>query len=166
MAAFAASVELSQSADGSTITVTDTSNYSSNTDSVSLGNIISRVDTITDGLGNLIQTVTFGAGLLTASFAVTKDYYLHNVLAFTIPGPTVRTGTDNFLADNYYNNAAREVSRRLRCCDCTKLCNAAVKADLAHSEAVTATLFGVPSEAQYSIDAANLLITSEEDCGC
>jgi len=165
MPAFAPSVELSQSASGETVTITDTSNYSDNTDSVTLGNIISRVDTITDGLGNAIQVVTFGAGLLTASITVTKDYYLHNALAFTIPGPTVKTGTDNFLAANFYNNTAREVSRKLRCCNCKNLCNAAVKADLCYNEAVTATLFGVPSEAQNAIDDANSLINSEE-CGC
>lgn len=166
MAAFQPAVSLSQSADGSAVIITDISNYGSgNSEGVTLGNIISRVDTIEDGLGNALQTVTFGAGLLTAQITITKNYYLNNALTFTIPGPVVRTGTDNFLAANFYKNVAREVSRKLRCCDCTKLCNAAVKADLAYNEAATATAFGVPSEAQNAIDDANTLINSE-DCGC
>ncbi len=165
MPAFQPSVELSQSADGSTIVVTDTSNYTDNTDGVTLGNILSRVDTITDGLGNSIQVVVFGVGLLTSSFQITKDYYLSNQLTFTLADSSTKTGTDAFGAYNFYNNKAREVSRKLRGCANGKLCNAAVKANLAYNEAVTALLFGVPSEAQNAIDDANTLINSE-DCGC
>lgn len=165
MASFQPAVTLQQSADGKTIVVTDVSNYSSNSDGVLLSNIVLRTDTIIDGLGNPIQMITFGAGLLTDSFPLVADAYLNNSLSFTLADSSVRTGTDNFLADNYYNNAAREVSRQLRCCNCTNLCNAAVKADLSHSEAVTATLFGVPSEAQNAINDANSLINSE-DCNC
>jgi len=165
MAVFQPSVSLSQSADGSTVIITDTSNYSDNTDGVTLGNIGSRIDTITDGLGNDIAVVTFAPSYLTAQITITKDYYLHNALVFTLQGGSQVTGTENALMDNFYNNAAREVSRKLRCCTCHKLCNAAVKADLAHSEAVTATLFDVPSEAQNAIDDANALINLEE-CGC
>lgn len=165
MPAFQPSVSLSQSADGSMVVITDTSNYSSNTDGVTINNIISRVDTIQDGLGNPIIIVTFTPGSLTVSITIPKDYYLNNGLAFTIPGPTAKLGIDNYLAANYYRNAARDKARKLRCCDCSRLCNAAVKADLAYNEAVTATSFGVPSEAQNAIDAANLLINSE-DCGC
>lgn len=162
---FVPSVTLSQSASGDTVTVTDTSPYSTNTDGVTLGNIILRQDVVTDGLGNLINTVTFPAGELTTTFTITKDYYLNNALSFTIVGPTIKTGTDNYLAANFYNNATREVSRKLRCCNCSHLCNSAVKADLAYNEALTATMFNVPSEAQNAIDDANSLITSEE-CGC
>lgn len=163
---FIPSVSLSQSADGTTIIVTDTSNYATNTDGVTLLNIISRTDTIQDGLGNPIQVVNFSSGLLTSSFLITKDYYLNSALSFVVPGPTTVTGTDNFLASNFYSNAAREVARTLRTCsDNNKLCSSAVKADLAYNEAVTATLFGVPSEAQNAIDAANSLIALE-DCGC
>jgi hypothetical protein len=165
MPVFQPSVSLSQSADGSIVVITDTSNYSDNSDSVTLGNIGERTDTITDGLGNDIETITFAPSSLTAEITITKDYYLHNVLSFTLAGGSVRTGTENALMDNFYNNVAREVSRKLRCCTCHKLCNAAVKADLAHSESVTATLFNVPSEAQNAIDDANTLINSEE-CGC
>lgn len=165
MPAFTPSVSLSQSASGETIIVTDTSNYSDNTDGVTLGNIVSRVDSITDGLGNSIQVVIFGAGLLTATFQITKDYYLANQLTFTLANSSTRTGSDNFGAFNFYNNAAREVARKLRGCANTKLCNAAVKANLSYNEAVTALLFGVPSESQNAIDDANALINSE-DCGC
>lgn len=166
MATFQPSVTLAQSADGSLVVVTDASNYDSgNTEGVSLSNIISRTDVIQNGLGTVIATVTFGAGLLTASFPLTEDAYLNNSLSFVIPGPVTRTGTDNFLADNFYNNAAREVSRKLRCCNCNNLCNAATQANLAHKEAISATLFGVPSEAQNAITDANSLINSE-DCSC
>lgn len=165
MPVFQPSVSLSQSADGATITVTDTSNYSNNSDNVSLGNILSRVDAIVDGLNNPVQTITFGVGALTATFPITKDYYLANSLVFTLADSSTRTGTENFLAANFYLNAAREVSRALRCCPNDKLCNNAVKADLAYNEAVTATLFLVPSEAQDAIDDANALI-SMEGCGC
>jgi len=162
---FQPAVSLAQSASGETVIITDISNYSTNTDGVTLGNIVSRLDTITDGLNNPIATVTFTPGLLTASITLTADSYLNNSLAFTIPGSTIKTGTDNFLAANFYNNQAREVSRKLRCCNCSKLCNAATKANLAYNEAVTATLFGVPSEAQNAIIDANSLINSE-DCQC
>lgn len=167
MAAFQPSVSLSQSPDGATITVTDTSNYDSNTDGVTLGNIISRTDTLYDGLNSTITSVVFTPGQLTATVTITKDYYINNALSFIIPGPITRTGVDNFLADNFYNNKAREVSRALRCCDCgcDKLCTTATKANLAHKEAQTAFLFGVASESQNAIDDANSLINTE-DCGC
>lgn len=162
---FQPAVTLSQNASGDTVTVTDVSNYSTNTESITLNNIILRQDVVADGLGNLLITVTFPAGQLTTTFTITKDYYLNNALSFTIPGPIVRTGTDNYLAANYYLNAAREVSRKLRCCNCNNLCNSAVKANLAYNEAITATQFNIPSEAQYAIDDANALINSEE-CTC
>ena len=165
MPVFTPSVSLSQSADGSTVIITDTSNYTDNSDGVTINNIISRVDVLQDGLGNVINTVTFGAGLLTATINITKDYYVSNNLTFTIPGPATRTAVDNTLLPNFYRNAAREVSRKLRCCNCNNLCNSAAKADLGYSEAVTAAEFGVASEAQYSIDDANSLINLE-DCGC
>lgn len=165
MAAFTPSVSLQQSADGATVIITDTSNYSSNSDGVTLLNIVSRVDTIQDGLGNVIQTVTFGSGLLTATITITKDYYAVNNLTFTIAGGATRTAVDNTLLPNFYNNAAREVSRSLRSCNNCNLYTSAVKADLAYSEAQTAALFGVASEAQNAIDDANALIALE-DCGC
>jgi hypothetical protein len=165
MAAFQPSVSLSQSADGGTITITDTSNYASNTDGVTINNIVSRTDVITDGNGDAVATVTFTPGQLTATTTITQDYYLSNALSFVIPGPSTRTGTDNYLAANFYLNAAREVSRKLRCCSCNNLCTASVKADLCYNEALTATLFGVPSEAEDAIEAANALIASEE-CSC
>lgn len=162
---FQAAVSLSQSADGSIITINDVSNYPTNTDGVTINNIISRTDAIYDGNNNLLDTVIFTAGSLTATISITKDYYLNNQLSFVIPGPATRTGIENALVANFYLNAAREVSRKMRCCNCSKLCNGAVKADLAYNEAVTATLFGVPSEAQSAIDDANALIAVEE-CGC
>lgn len=165
MPVFQPSVSLSQSADGGTITVTDTSNYSNNSDGVTLANILNRIDTIQDGLGNAVQVVVFGTGLLTASFTITKDYYLNSSLLFTLANSTTKTGIDNFLASNFYSNKAREVSRSLKCCSGNSLCNSAVKADLCYSEAITATLFNVASEAQNAIDNANSLI-AVEDCGC
>ena len=162
---FQPSVSLSQSASGETVVITDNSNYSTNTEGITLGNIGTRQDIITDGLGNAIQTIIFAPSSLTAEITVTKDYYLSNALDFTLGTGEHRTGLENALMNNFYNNSARDVSRKLRCCNCNKLCNAAVKADLANSEAVTATLFNVPSEAQNAIDDANTLINSEE-CGC
>lgn len=165
MATFVPSVSLSQSADGATVIITDTSDYSGASEGVTLGNIVSRIDTIQDGLGNIIQTVTFGAGLLTATITITKDYYVSNNLTFTIAGGGVRSGLENTLLPNFYRNAAREVARSLRCCNSCNLCTSATKADLAYNEALTAAEFGVASEAQYAIDDANALIVLEE-CGC
>lgn len=165
MPVFQPSVSLSQSAAGDTVTVTDDSNYSNNSDGVTLNNILSRVDTIVDGLNNPISVVVFEAGSLTATVTLTADAYMANSLLFTLADSSTRTGTENFLAANFYLNAAREVSRALRCCPNDKLCNNAVKADLAYNEAVTATLFGVPSEAQDAINDANSLIVME-GCGC
>lgn len=162
---FVPAVSLSQSASGGIVTITDESPYSTNTDGVTLENIGARLDNVYDGLGNLIQAITFTPGQLTATLDIAKDYYLNNQLAFTLANSSVVTGVDNYLAANYYNNAAREVSRKLRCCNCHHLCNNAVKADLAYNEAVTATLFNVPSEAQNAIDDANSLI-NEEECSC
>jgi hypothetical protein len=165
MAAFLPSVSLEQSADGSTVIITDVSNYSTNSDGVLLANIISRTDVIQDGLGNAIATVVFVPGSLTATVTITKDYYMNNTLSFVIPGPVTKIAIENFDAFNFYRNAAREVSRKLRCCNCNNLCNSAVKADLAFTEAETAYQFGVPSESQNAIDDANALINSE-DCLC
>lgn len=163
---FQPAVSLSASADGSIVTVSDVSNYSTNSEGVLLSNILNRNDVIIDGLGNPIQTFNFSAGSLTYTFPVTKDYYLHNTLLFTLADTSTRSGIDNVLLANFYLNAAREVSRTLRTCGGnSKLCNSAVKANLAYNEAVTATSFDVPSEAQYAIDDANALI-NEEVCLC
>lgn len=163
---FIPSVSLSQSADGSTVTITDTSPYSTNTEGVTLQNILSRQDTIVDGNNNPIQVVVFNGGSLTATITITKDYYLNNSLLFTLADSSTRTGVDNALMANFYLNAAREVSRTLRTCSGNnKLCNTAVKANLSYNEAVTATAFNVPSEAQNAIDDANTLI-NEEVCLC
>jgi len=159
MAAFQPASTLSQSADGKTVVLTDTSNYASNTDGVTINNIGVRSYVITDGNGDAITSGTFTGTTLTKTFSLTADAYLHTELSFILASSAVRTGSSNYLAENFYNSALVKVAKKLKCdCGCSALCDNTLKAMACKEAATFYYLYAFAENAQELITDANTLI--------
>lgn len=159
MPAFAPSSSLQQSADGATVVLTDTSNYSSNSDGVTIDNIGVRTYVITDGNGDAITNGTFAGVGLTKTFNLDADAYLHTALSFVLASSVVKTGSSNYLAENYYNSALVKIAKKLKCdCGCSDICDNTLKAMACKEAAVFYYLYGFAENAQEMITDANTLI--------
>jgi hypothetical protein len=159
MAAFAPASTLTQSADGKTVVITDTSNYEGNTDGVTIDNIGARSYAITDGNGDAITSGTFTGVTLTQTFNLDADAYLHTALSFTLASNVVRTGSNNYLAENYYNTGLVKIAKKLKCdCGCSDICDNTLKAMACKEAAVFYFLYGYAENAQEMITDANMLI--------
>lgn len=79
MAAFAANATGSQSADGKTLTLTDLSNYTSNTENYTIADFITRQFILKDSAGNTLATLNLGSDL-SVDYQLTKDQYIEATL--------------------------------------------------------------------------------------
>ena len=159
MAEFTVSGNITQSADGTTETFNDTSNYSSNDDGVTLNNLISRVVTVYDP--DVYNTGTMNPSLLTYDVAVTQDLALTYVIVYTLADTTTRTLIISYLSTQFYNILQRTLANQLSC-NCCKgnLCTDMVKARELWYAAITSNLLGDNGTAQADITAANTLLNS------
>lgn len=160
MANFQPAAQFSFSADGLTGTLTDISNYSTNTSGVTPQNIGQRQATISDGNGNQLFILTFPANSSTVNFEVSKDYYLSAALAFTLANSAIIFAIVNYLSTRIYDSRLLALVAKFACqCD-EQLTRNMVKSDLCKSSAEMAFLFNKPSVAQKLIDIANVLINA------
>jgi len=93
MAVFAASFTVAQSADCTTLTFTDTSNYntiaspSANQDSIAVSSFDTREFIISDSNYDVIDTISLTGGALTGSYALSADAWLSVDLSLTNVSP-------------------------------------------------------------------------------
>lgn len=163
MSAFLPSVSIAQSADGTTITATDNSPYGANDQAYVLSSFSSRVLTVKDSLGNVLQTLTFAAGATTVSFTLTKDLYLEFDLNWTTPTPLSYTNVVYYLCVQYYINAQAAYAAMLvpGCTIDPNQMAMANQADQCYDAAVfKLTLSGTGVDCQTLIDAANALMAA------
>ena len=93
MAIFAASFTVNQSADCTTLTFLDTSNYntiaspSANTDGIAVSSFDTREFIISDSNYSVIDTIALTGGALTGSYALSADAWLSVELSLTNASP-------------------------------------------------------------------------------
>ena len=105
MAVFAASFTVAQSADCTTLTFLDTSNYntiaspSANEDGIAVSSFDTREFIISDSNYSVIDTVGLTGGALTGSYALTSDAWLSVELSLTNASPALdETATHSVLS--------------------------------------------------------------------
>ena len=143
-----ASGKVTNSQDGKTLTYTDTGSYST---------IISRILTIYDANGVLLNTINMGATLV-STFGITADGY-YTFICTVVDNTGTFTATVNFLAENIYIAAMLSFLAGLGCCNGCIPENVFI-ADLYAGGAEDSGSFGFGPQAQQQITAANTLINS------
>lgn len=99
MAIFAASFTVAQSADCTTLTFSDTSNYntiaspSANTSSIAVSSFDTREFIVSDSNYSVIDTISLTGGALSGSYALSADAWLSVELSLTNVSP-VRSASD------------------------------------------------------------------------
>lgn len=89
MAVFAASFTVSQSADCTTVTFTDTSNYVTNDQGYATSSFDTREFIISDSNYDVIDTISLTGGALTGSYALSADAWLSVDLSLTNASPSL-----------------------------------------------------------------------------
>lgn len=89
MAVFAASFTVSQSADCTTVTFTDTSNYVTNDQGYATSSFDTREFIISDSNYDVIDTIALTGGALTGSYALSADAWLSVDLSLTNASPSL-----------------------------------------------------------------------------
>jgi hypothetical protein len=89
MAVFAASFTVSQSADCTTVTFTDTSNYVTNDQGYATSSFDTREFIISDSNYDVIETIALTGGALTGSYALSADAWLSVDLSLTNASPSL-----------------------------------------------------------------------------
>ena len=87
MAVFAASFTVAQSADCSTLTFTDTSNYVTNDQGYDITSFDTREFIVSDSNYNVVDTIALTGGALSGSYALTADAWLNVELSLTNVSP-------------------------------------------------------------------------------
>jgi len=147
----AASGVISQSLSGNTLTFTDTS--------TGVGTITSRILTIYDSGGTLLDTIDMGAGL-TATYGITSDVYLTFVLTLTNDAAETYTVTVNYISVRFYKNAQAALAALLSVpCSCEGIvCSGLVKARESINAATTYFNIGDAASSQIMLTAADFYI--------
>lgn len=89
MAVFAASFTVSQSADCTTVTFTDTSNYITNDEGYATSSFDTRQFIVSDSNYDVIDTIALTGGALTGSYALSADAWLSVDLSLTNASPSL-----------------------------------------------------------------------------
>lgn len=150
-------VVISQALLGSPLTITDQSNFATNTDGVTVNNIDDFGVVIFDKNDQQLQALSLDYP--TGSYAITKDLFLRFHLAY-IKGATTYEADVTFLSTQFYELMARKVAACQKCgCGCKDLlCGNATKALQNKNAAVSALIAGDYVNAQQAIDDANTFI--------
>jgi hypothetical protein len=126
MAVFAASFTVDQSADCTTLTFTDTSNYntiaspSANTSSIAVSSFDTREFIVSDSNYDVIDTIPLTGGALTGSYALSADAWLSVELSLTNVSP-VRSASavHSVLSTCYLETCFAELVAETECgCGC------------------------------------------------
>jgi hypothetical protein len=131
MAVFAASFTVAQSADCTTLTFTDTSNYntlaapSANEDSIAVSSFDTREFIISDSNYDVIDTISLSGGALTGSYAISADAWLSVDLSLTNVSPSRDySETHSVLSTCFIELCYSELVANTECgCGCNGSCS-------------------------------------------
>lgn len=155
MLPFKPHVTITQEIDGSPLTITDDSNYGTNSDGVDDNEIITRVVTILDKNDVLLQTINMVQDT-PATYPITKDGFFRFHLVFSTVVPVAYTADVKFLSTRYYNNLQLNLAPALRCaCPNQKILEKCNKATDLYNAAVDAFMVGDDINADANITDAN-----------
>lgn len=115
MLPFLPKISVSQDISGSPLTLTDESNYGTNSDGVNDNTIITRVITIFDQNNVQIAGPFNMAQDTPITYPITADgfYRIHSIFSTVVP--VVYTADNKFLSVQYYNNAQKNLAPKLTC---------------------------------------------------
>ncbi len=122
MAVFAASFTVSQSADCSTLTFVDTSNYIGNDSGLNINSFTTREYLVSNSDSQLIATIPLTGGALSGTYALSADAWLsvelNLELALNTP-PTAYVETHSVLSTCYLEKCYAELVADTECgCGC------------------------------------------------
>lgn len=118
MAVFAASFTVSQSADCSTLTFVDTSNYNDNSSGLNIGSFTSREFLVSNSNSELVATIPLLAGALTGTYSLTADEWVSVELSLEAPASTF-TETHSVLSTCYLELCYAQLVADTECsCGC------------------------------------------------
>jgi len=131
MAVFAASFTVAQSADCTTLTFTDTSNYntlaapSANEDSIAVSSFDTREFIISDSNYDVIDTISLSGGALTGSYAISADAWLSVDLSLTNESPArSASAVHSVLSTCFLELCYSELVANTECgCSCAGSCS-------------------------------------------
>lgn len=168
MAQFKVSGYFTPSADGKTLTLNDTSNYSNNDQGYTVGSMVSRNVQFLDSDGNVIASSAFTGTNLTLDLPVTKDIYVEADMNFATANGSLPTTIVDYVSTALYSIAQRNMALKLNCACASKgkLCDNMVKARECANAATSFNLVGDAGDAQKMIDAANAFLSEATKCNC
>jgi hypothetical protein len=118
MAVFAASFTVSQSADCSTLSFVDTSNYISNDSGLNMGSFTTREYLVSNADLDLIATIPLTGGALTGTYALSADAWL-SVELHLETASTSYSETHSVLSTCYLEKCYAELVANTECgCGC------------------------------------------------
>jgi hypothetical protein len=118
MAVFAASFTVSQSADCSTLTFVDTSNYNDNTSGLNINSFNIRQFLVSNSNSEPVSTISLTGGALSGAFALTSDVW-SSVELNLVAGASSFTDTHSVLSTCYLEKCYAELVAQTECgCGC------------------------------------------------
>lgn len=169
MAVFAASFTVNQSADCTMLTLTDTSNYTSNDSGVTLASFESRQFIISNSDGAVISTIPLATGILVATYAITKDAWLSVELRLTDDTGPDFTKTNSVLSTCFLEVCYSELVAKTDCdcqssgCGCGSVENDKVKLLEYIKAAEIFSEYSNPILAQKQLDAGTVVCEANHD---
>ena len=120
MAVFAASFTVAQSADCTTLTFTDTSNYVTNDQSYTTGSFDTREFIVSDSNYDVIDTIPLTGAALSGSYALSADAWLSVELSLTNVSPArSASAVHSVLSTCYLETCFAELVAATECgCGC------------------------------------------------
>lgn len=166
MAAFKISILFATSLDGLTITLTDNSNYASNTEGYTTASFSQRRVFLYNSAGTLFRTVDFTGSSLTTTFTVTKDMYMKANSTYTLGVGGQVQGVNTYMSRELYDlqQASNQLSGACGCSGKNSLCTDTTKAREAINAATFFYMIDNAPDCQDQLDAANELITNVVSC--
>lgn len=124
MAVFAASFTVSQSADCTTLTFTDTSNYVTNDEGYAISSFDTREFIISDSNYDVIDTISLTGSAVTGSYAISADAWLSVDLSLTNASPSLDySTTHSVLSTCFLELCYSELVANTECgCSCGGSC--------------------------------------------
>lgn len=171
MAVFAASFTVSQSADCTTLTFTDTSNYVTNDEGYDITSFDSREVIIKDSTDEIVDTIDLGSAL-TGSYTISQDYILNAELSLTNVSPARDySATHNVLSTCFLELCYAELVADTECgcgcngasCNCDSTCNDKVRLLEYIKAAQIFAQYSNPVLCQKQLDAGTALCNANEN---
>lgn len=157
-------IKVTQSADAATLTLTDFSNYSTNTDGVTDDNVVNRTILVYDAYNVLQGTISMLKDT-PATFAITKDQELRFNLSWSLSSGDPFVNDVKFLSTAFYNNIQLSLAPQIKCsCPPPRLMEHMNKATEFYNAAIDAFILGDDISATLNITDCNTYINYAAKC--